>query len=174
MSVSLRSAVTVTSRGTVPGVPFNSGVPCVSPSATLTSTPMDGFLYLRPSTRPFSILGTGKDGLEGTTTTVCADVNRAKLRKARANLCMVSIMFRRNCRSWAFPLRTQTRPALRPPPIVNVEFKSRIRRKDFSNLAQPFGHRRRRQQGIVALAQIVVVDVEIERKQVDRNRIREA
>src|SRR5208282_4379665 len=66
----------------------------------------------------------------------------------------------------AIALRTQ-RFALRPAPIVDVEFKPRIGGKDFGDFAQAFGHRSGGQQRIVALPQIVVIDVEIEREQVD-------
>ena len=64
--------------------------------------------------------------------------------------------------------------SLSAPPIINVEFESRTRRKNFRDLAQAFGHCSWSQQRIVALAKIVVIDVEIEREQVDRNRICEA
>src|SRR5258708_34136150 len=64
--------------------------------------------------------------------------------------------------------------ALPAAPIVNVELKSRVGRKKFCDVAEPFGHCSWSQQRIVALAKIVVIDVEIEREQIDRNRIREA
>src|SRR5260370_33804119 len=64
--------------------------------------------------------------------------------------------------------------ALPAPTIVNVEFKSRIRWKNLRDFAQAFGHCSRSQQRIVALAQIVVIDVEIEREQVGGSGIREA
>src|SRR5208337_4969738 len=60
------------------------------------------------------------------------------------------------------------------PSIVDIEFESGIGREDLGNFPQPFGHGNWRQQGVVALAQVVVVDVEIEREQVDGNRIGEA
>jgi hypothetical protein len=47
---------------------------------------------------------------------------------------------------------------LRAPPIVNVEFESRIRRENLGDLAQPFGHRSGGQRRVVALAQIVCAE----------------
>src|ERR1022692_4430589 len=63
---------------------------------------------------------------------------------------------------------------LRPAPIVNIELKSRIGGEDFGDLAQALGHGSGGQQRIVAFAQVVVIDVEVEREQVDRNRVGEA
>ena len=67
-----------------------------------------------------------------------------------------------------------TRTGLRAAAVVDVEFESWIRGEDFGDFAQAFGHGSGGQQGVVALAQIVVIDVEIEREQVDGNRIGEA
>ena len=58
--------------------------------------------------------------------------------------------------------QTPKRIRLRAPPVIYVEFESRVWRKNLRDLAQPFGHRSRRQQRIIAFAQIVVIDIEIE------------
>ena len=55
--------------------------------------------------------------------------------------------------------------------VVDRELKPRIRRKQFRYFPQPLRHLRRRQQRIVALPQIVIVDVNKQRQQVNRNRV---
>src|SRR5271165_3039011 len=56
---------------------------------------------------------------------------------------------------------------LLPSPVVHRELISRIGRKQLVDLAQPLGQRRRSQQRIVALAQLLVVHIEKQRQSVD-------
>src|SRR5579872_5113226 len=58
--------------------------------------------------------------------------------------------------------------------VEDREFESLVGREQFGDLAQTLGERGRREQRIIALAQIVVIDVEIKREQVDGNRIGES
>jgi catechol 2,3-dioxygenase-like lactoylglutathione lyase family enzyme len=78
------------------------------------------------------------------------------------------------CRLGRRTRASRTTRALGATAVVDVEFESGIRGEDFGDFAQAFGHGSGGQQRVVALAQIVVIDVEIEREQVDGNRIGEA
>ncbi|MGO9087085.1 MAG: hypothetical protein ACLQBK_17840 [Candidatus Sulfotelmatobacter sp.] len=55
--------------------------------------------------------------------------------------------------------------------VKHREFESGIRRKQLRDLSQPLGQRRRRQKRIVALPEIVVIHVQVQRQQVDRNGV---
>jgi len=57
--------------------------------------------------------------------------------------------------------------ALRPAAIVDVEFEAWVWREDLGNFSQTLCHWSRGQQRIISLAQIVIVDVEVKREQVD-------
>src|SRR5215469_12071154 len=57
---------------------------------------------------------------------------------------------------------TGTPPGSSPALVKDGKFESGIVREQFCDLAQPLSQRRGREQRIIALAQVVVVDVEVE------------
>src|SRR5271165_1659180 len=58
-----------------------------------------------------------------------------------------------------------------PPPVIHRELKSRIRREEIIDLPQTLCQRIRRQQGIIAFPQVLVVQVQIQRQHVHRDGI---
>ena len=54
--------------------------------------------------------------------------------------------------------------ALTAPLVEHSELESSVRREQLRHFTQPLGQRRRRQQRIVALPQIVIIHIEIQRQ----------
>ena len=58
-------------------------------------------------------------------------------------------------------------------PVVNLEFVSGIRREQTGDVAKPLGERRSGQQRVLALAQVVVIEVDSEREHIDGESVGE-
>ncbi len=61
---------------------------------------------------------------------------------------------------WSFIRVIRASPWLRPSLVVDRELESRIRREQFCHFLQPLRHLGRRQKGVIALAQVVIIHVD--------------
>src|SRR5208283_3574237 len=62
--------------------------------------------------------------------------------------------------------RTSAGKALLPSPVVNRKLEAGIGWEQFADLAQALGQRIRRQQWIIALAEVLIIHIEIQRKRI--------
>src|SRR5260370_35428644 len=88
------------------------------------------------------------------------------------NLLQIGLGFKRKIQDKDFKTKDSRQESSGSAPVIDVELKPRIGREQRRDLRQALGHRRWRQQRIFALTQLVVINIQAQRKQINGNGVR--